>query len=93
MLKPCNAQRRALRSDFESDLAKLESRLMQPLAKPWSRSDIDIADPNKAFKAPNRLSERSEIVDPNLVMVRAARMKVKLNKPIAVGFAILEISK
>ena len=29
----------------------------------------------------------------NLVMVRAARQKVTLNKPIAVGFCILELSK
>ena len=36
---------------------------------------------------------RSEIVNDDLVMVRSARTKVTLNKPITVGFAILEISK
>ena len=36
---------------------------------------------------------QSEIINSELVMVRAARTKVKLNKPIAVGFSILEISK
>ena len=35
----------------------------------------------------------SEIVNQDLVTVRAARTKVTLNKPITVGFAILELSK
>jgi len=53
-----------------------------------------IADPNKLLKAVSKVTFRqSQIVNPELVMVRAARKKVTLNKPIGVGFSILEISK
>ena len=36
---------------------------------------------------------QAQIINPDLIMVRAARQKVLLNKPIAVGFCILELSK
>ena len=53
-----------------------------------------IADPNKLLKAIAKASSReSEIINQDLVMVRGARTKITLNKPIAVGFSILEISK
>ena len=53
-----------------------------------------IADPDKALKAIAKTTFRhSEIVNADLVMVKGAWTKVKLNKPIAVGFSILEISK
>ena len=53
-----------------------------------------IVDPNKLAKAVSKPSFRqSEIINPDLVMVRAARGKVTLNKPIAVGFSVLELSK
>ena len=53
-----------------------------------------IADANKLLKAVSKPTFRqSEIVNDELVMVRGARLKVKLDKPIAVGFTILEISK
>ena len=53
-----------------------------------------IADPGKLLKAVSKPSYReAQIVNPELVMVRAARTKVLLNKPIAVGFCILELSK
>jgi len=51
-----------------------------------------IADPNKLLKAVAKVSFReSEIRNQDLVMVRGARTKVTLNKPIAVGFSMLEI--
>jgi len=100
-LKPwidlCNAQRRAARSDFESDLAKLQANAIfgKTIEQVRHRRNIRlIADASKAMKAVAKPTFRqSEIVNSDLVMVRAARTKVKLNKPIAVGFAILEISK
>jgi len=53
-----------------------------------------IADRDTALKAVSSITFRqSEIVNPDLVMVRRARTRVELNKPIAVGFYILEISK
>jgi len=53
-----------------------------------------IADPAKLLKAVSKPSYRqAQIVNPDLVMVRAARQKILLNKPIAVGFCVLELSK
>jgi len=53
-----------------------------------------IADPNKLLKAVAKVSFReSEIINQDLVMVRGTRTKITLNKPIAVRFSILEISK
>ena len=53
-----------------------------------------IADPDTALKAVSSITFRqSEIVNPDLVMIRGARTRVELNKLIAVGFCILEISK
>jgi len=50
--------------------------------------------PNKLTTAVSKPSFRqSEIINPDLVMVRAALGKVMLNKPIAVGFSVLELSK
>lgn len=100
-LKPwielCNEQRKAARSDFESDLAKLQANATFGKTMEQVRHRVNIrliADENKLLKAVSKVSFRqSEIVNEELVMVRAARTKVKLNKPIAVGFAILEISK
>jgi len=48
-----------------------------------------IADPDTALKAVSSITFRqSEIVNPDLVMIRGARTRVELNKPIAVGFCI-----
>jgi len=53
-----------------------------------------IADPTKVLKAVSKPSYKEAIIiNPDLVMVRAERQKVTLNKPIAVGFSILELSK
>ena len=53
-----------------------------------------IADPAKVLKAVSKPSyKEAMIINPDLVMVRAKRQKVTLNKPIAVGFSILELSK
>ena len=48
----------------------------------------------KLLKAVSKPSYReAQIINKDLVMVRAARQKVTLNKPIAIGFCILELSK
>ena len=100
-LKPwidlCNKQRREARSDFESDLAKLQANATFGKTMEQVRHRVNvrlIADPTTLTKAVSKTSYRqSEIINPDLVMVRGARSKVTLNKPIAVGFCILEISK
>jgi len=51
-------------------------------------------DPNKLAKAVSLPTfRRAEIINDDLTMVRGARQRVTLNKPIYVGFSILEISK
>ena len=86
----CNEQRRAARSVFESDLAKLQANATFGKTLEQVRNHVNvrlIADENKLLKAVSKISfRRSEIVNNSLVMVRAARSKIKLNKPIAVGF-------
>jgi len=53
-----------------------------------------ICDPPVLSKAVSRPSFRqAEIINDDLTMVCAAKQRVTLNKPITVGFAILEISK
>jgi len=92
----CNEQRRSAKSDFESDLAKLQAnatfgkngerkkpRKHKTSGRP--QQTVESSQQGHAFR-------QSQIVNPDLVMVRAARKKVTLNKPIAVGFSILEIS-
>ena len=55
---------------------------------------IDTADTNKLTKAVGKVSfQQSEIINSELVMVKSARHQVTLNKPSAVGFTILELSK
>jgi len=53
-----------------------------------------IADPAKLRKAVSIPSYRhAQIINEDLVMVRAEKQKALLNKPIAMGFCILDLSK
>ena len=100
-LKPwislCNKQRREATSDFESDLAKLKANATFGKTMEQVRKHVNIrliVDPDKLLKAVSKVTFRkSEIINRDLVMVRNARKQVTLNKPITVGFAILELSK
>jgi len=93
----CTAQRQNAKSDFEADLAKLLANATYGKTVENVRNRVNIrliADPAKLRKAVSKPSYRqAQIINPDLVMVRAARQKVFLNKPIAVGFSILELSK
>ena len=100
-LKPwidlCTAQRQNAQSEFESDLAKLQANATFGKTMENIRNRVNIrliADPGKLRKAVSKPSYRqAQIINPDLVMVRAARQKIMLTKPIAVGFCILELSK
>ena len=100
-LKPwidyCTTKRMTARSDFESDLAKLQANATFGKTMEQVRHRVNIrliCDPHKLTKAVSKVTFRqSEIVNDDLVMVRSAKKTVTLNKPIAVGFVILEISK
>jgi len=53
-----------------------------------------ICDLNELAKAVSRPTfRRAEIINDDFTMVRGARQRVTLNKPISVGFSILKISK
>ena len=100
-LKPwidhCTMKRMTAQSDFESDLAKLQANATFGKTMEQVRHRVNvrlICDPHKLTKAVSKVSFRqSEIINDDLVMVRGAKQTVRLNKPISVGFTILEISK
>jgi len=100
-LKPwidlCTAQRQAAKSDFEADVAKLQANATYGKTMEQVRNRVNIrliVDPAKLRKAVSKPSYRqAQIINKDLVMVRGARQKVLLNKPIAVGFSILDLSK
>ena len=100
-LKPwvdlCTAQRQNAASEFESDLAKLKANCVYGKTIEQVRNRVNIAlfsNERKLRKALCKPSYRNAtIVNPELTMVRSALQKVTLNKPIAVGFCILELSK
>jgi len=93
----CTTQRQNAESEFEADLAKLQANSTFGKTMEQVRNRVNIrliADPKKLTKAVSKPSYReARIINPDLVMVRAARQKVLLNKPIAVGFCVLELSK
>ena len=83
--------------EFESDLAKIQANATFGKTMEQVRHRVNvrlICDPNKLAKAVSRPTFRcAEIINDDLTLVRGARQRVTLNKPISVGFSILEISK
>ena len=79
----CTAQRQNAKSDFETDLVKLQvnATFGKTIEQVRHRQNIRlIADPAKLRKAVSKPSYRmSQIINDDLVMVRAARQKVTLN--------------
>ena len=93
----CTRRRQAARTEFESDLAKLQANATFGKTMEQVRNRVNIrliADPKKLAKAVSRPAfKQAEIINEDLTMVRGARGRVILEKPISVGFAILELSK
>ena len=93
----CNEQRRNAESDFESGLYKLfaNSFYGKSVENVRKRTNVRlITDPQKLVRAAGKATfKRSEIINSDLVLVEMARSKVVLNKPIAIGFTILEFAK
>jgi hypothetical protein len=100
-LKPyidhCTEQRRSSKTKFETDLYKLMANAVFGKSMEQMRNRINvrlISDKKKAMKAISKPTFlNSEIINEDLLMVRASRMKLTLNKPIYISFAILELSK
>jgi len=93
----CNERRKTSSGDFEVGLYKLFANAFFGKTCENVRNRVNlrlIADPCKLVKAVSKATfSRSDTINEDLVLVRAARSKVTLNKPVAVGFTILEISK
>jgi len=93
----CTERRKMARNEFESDLAKLQANATFGKTMEQVRHRVNvrlICDPNKLAKAVSRPTfRRAEIINDDLTLVRGARQRVTLNKPISVGFSILNISK
>ena len=85
------------RDEFESDLAKLQANATFGKTMKQVRNRVNVSlicDPNKLAKTVSRRTSRlAEIINDDLTMVRGARQRITLNKPISVDFSILEISK
>jgi len=100
-LKPrtdyCTTKRKTATSESESDLAKLQANTTFGKTMEQVRHGVNIrliCDEHKLTKAVSKaLFRQSEIINKDLVMVSGAKQTITLNKPISVGFAILEISK
>jgi len=83
-LKPwidlCTEQRKTARSDFESDLAKLQANTTFDKTMENVRQRVNlrlIADSDKLLKATGKVSLRhSQIINSDFVLVHAARQKV-----------------
>jgi len=85
------------RDEFESDLANLQANATFDKTMEEVRHRVNVrldCDPNKLAKVVSRPTFRcAEIKNDDLTLVRGARQRVTLNKPISVGFSILEIFK
>jgi len=100
-LKPwinyCKTKTKTATSEFESDLSKLQANATFGKTMEQVRHKVNIrliCNEHKLTKAVSKPSFRqSEIINDDLVMVRGAKQTITLNKPISVGFTILEISK
>jgi len=90
-------KRKTATSEFESDDAKLQANTTfgKTMEQICHRVNVRlICDEHKLAKAVSKSSFRqSEIINDDLVMVRGAKQTITLNKPISVGFTILEIYK
>jgi len=87
----CTERRKMAGNEFESDLAKLQANATFAKTMEQVRHRVNvrlICDPNKLAQAVSRPTFRlAEIINDDLTLVRGARQRVTLNKPIFVGLA------
>jgi len=93
----CNEKRKTANSDFEANTYKLLANSLYGKMIENIRKRVNVrlvCDPKKLLRAASKTSfRRAEIINEDVVMVKTTRTKVLLNKPIIIGFTILEISK
>jgi len=93
-----NSEKRALgTSDFEKSIYKLLNnsafgKTMEDVRK--RRNILLLTNPEEAIKIQSRPTFKSStIFSPTLMAVETIRYEIEMNKPIYVGFSILELSK
>jgi len=90
----CNEQRKNAKSKFESNLYKLlansfYSKTCENVC--WRGNVHLIADEKKFVRAVVKANyKRSQIINDDLAMVKCAKTKILMCKPIAIGCNILE---
>ena len=93
----CNSHRQNAKTDFESGLYKLLPNAFFGKSCENLRKRVNIrfvTDPKKLIRAAGKSTfKRSTIVNSDLVLVETAHTNIYMNRPIALGFCILEMSK
>lgn len=96
-LKYCTERRTKARSTFESDMYKLMANSVFGKSCESQRHHRNfrlISDPKKVLKAVSKVSMKSTmIINEDLCLVESMKSTVKLNRPIFIGFTVLELSK
>jgi len=93
----CNRKRQNAETDFESGLYKLLpnsffGKTCENLRKRVNMSFI--TDPKKLIRAAGKSTfKRSTIINNDLVLVETARPRICMNRPLIIGFTILEMAK
>jgi len=93
----CNDQRKKATTDFESGLYELFANSFYGKTVENVRRRMTaklVTDPQKMVRAAGKTTfKRCEIINSDLVLVETERTKITLNKPVAIGFTILEFAK
>ena len=90
-------KRRQATTDFERDFYKLLNNSVFGKTMENLRNRINVSLCDNETKAKKMIAsptfKHTEIINENLVMIHRTPPKIKLNKPIYIGFSILELSK
>jgi len=93
----CNDQRKKATIDFEYGLYKLFANSFYGKTVENVRKRMNaklVTDPQKMVRAAGKATfKRCENINSDLVLVESERTKITLNKPVAIGFTILEFAK
>jgi len=93
----CNDQSKKATTDFQSGLHKLFTNSSYGKTVEIERKRMNaklVTDPEKMMRAAGKATfKRCEIINSDLVTVESERTKITLNKPVAIGFTILEFDK
>jgi len=93
----CNTHRQNAKTEFESSLYKLLPNAVFGKTCENLRKRVNlrlVTDPKKLVRAAGKSTyKKSTIINSDLVLVESARAKIFMNRPLIVGFTILEMAK